>query len=60
MTTAEKTVYEKAVSVITSVVNCLEENNYSIEEAWETVRKASKLTNDEMNQCALIVTTCKA
>lgn len=56
MTTAEKTVYEKAVEVITNVAEYMDENDVDAQEAWDAVRKASNLTEEQMIQCALVAT----
>lgn len=56
MTTAEKTVYQKAVEVITNVAEYMDENDADAQEAWEAVRKASNLTEEQMIQCALVAT----
>lgn len=56
MTTAEKTVYQKAVEVITNVAEYMDENDADAQEAWEAVRKASNITEEQMIQCALVAT----
>ena len=56
MTTAEKTVYQKAVEVITNVAEYMDENDADAQEAWEAVRNASNLTEEQMVQCALVAT----
>lgn len=54
MEATKKEVYKKAVKVISNVSDYMKENDCKAQVAWNVVREASNLTEDQMVQCAIV------
>ena len=50
----EKIVYEKACEVMSKMIEFKEEHNCHTERAWDAIKIASKLTEEQMKECAVV------